>query len=93
VGFASFIESFVVDVFHEDFGTIFNLPMLANLHAAFMMLSLCYTQHLGYLFCIVLPFPSILQLYTEFDICTIVTLEKLLIVGSFGGFISHLVHC
>jgi hypothetical protein len=40
-------------------------------------------------------FPSlgILHHYVKFNIHTIVTLEKLLIVGSFDGFIGHLVHC
>ncbi len=38
------------------------------------------------------PSPCILQHYDKFNICTIVTLEKLLGVGSFGGSISHLVH-
>jgi hypothetical protein len=33
-----------------------------------------------------------LQYYVEFDIHTIVTLEKLFGVGSFGGYIGHLVH-
>jgi len=93
VGFTSFVESFVAKAFHEDFETIFNFPMLVDLHAIFMILSLYYTQCFGYLFCIVFSSPSILQLYIKFDTCTIVTLEKLLNVGSFGGFISHLAHC
>jgi hypothetical protein len=33
----SFIESFMVEAFHEDFKMIFNLPMLANPHVVFMM--------------------------------------------------------
>jgi hypothetical protein len=40
-----------------------------------------------------ISFPSILWHYAEFDIYIIITLEKLLGVGSFGGFISHLVCC
>ncbi len=38
-------------------------------------------------------FPSlgILHHYVEFNTCTITTLEKLLGVGSFDGFINHLV--
>jgi hypothetical protein len=38
-------------------------------------------------------FPSlgILQYYVESNICTTITLEKLLGVGSFGGFINHLI--
>jgi hypothetical protein len=41
----------------------------------------------------VFPSLSIWHHYVEFDIHTIATLEKLLGVGSFGGFISPLVHC
>jgi hypothetical protein len=37
--------------------------------------------------------PNILQHYTKFDIHSIITLEKLLGVGSFGGFIGHLAFC
>jgi hypothetical protein len=40
----------------------------------------------------VFPSPSILQHYTKFDTRTIVILEKLLGVRSFGGFIDHLAH-
>jgi hypothetical protein len=36
---------------------------------------------------------GILQHYVEFDTHTIVTLEKLLNVGSFGGFINNLIRC
>jgi len=36
---------------------------------------------------------GILQHYVEFDTHTIVTLEKLLNVGSFGGFINNLIYC
>jgi hypothetical protein len=39
------------------------------------------------------PFLGILQHYAKFNTCTIVMLEKLLGVGSFGGSISHLTHC
>ncbi len=53
VGSTSFIESFVVEVLHEDLRKISNLPMFADLWVAFAMLSLCYAQHLSYLFCIV----------------------------------------
>jgi hypothetical protein len=42
VGSTSFIESLVVEVFHEDLGTIFNLPMLAYFQATFAMLLLHY---------------------------------------------------
>jgi hypothetical protein len=37
------------------------------------------------------PSPSILQHYVEFNTCTIPTLEKLSSLGSFDGFIGHLV--
>jgi hypothetical protein len=40
----------------------------------------------------VFPFPGILQHYIEFNIHTIITLEKLLGARSFGGFIGHLAH-
>jgi hypothetical protein len=56
------------------------------------MLSSCYAQHPSYLFHTMFPSLSILQHYTKFNICTITTLEMLLGVGSFGGFINHLVH-
>jgi len=67
--------------------------MFANLHVAFTVLSLCYAQCLGYLFHTMFPFLSILQHYVEFNTCTVITLEKSLGVGSFGGSINHLVHC
>jgi hypothetical protein len=38
-------------------------------------------------------FVGSLHHYAKFDICTIVTLEKIFCVGSFGGFIGHLAHC
>jgi hypothetical protein len=43
VGSKSFVESFAIKALHENLGMIFCLPMLANLQAAFTMLSLCYT--------------------------------------------------
>jgi hypothetical protein len=60
VGSRSFVELFMVEVLHEDFGMIFNLPMPANLQVAFMKLSLCYAQHPCYLLHIVFPSLSIL---------------------------------
>ncbi len=42
VGSTSFVESFVVEVFHEDLWTIFSFPILADLQVTFMMLLLCY---------------------------------------------------
>jgi hypothetical protein len=47
VGSTSFVESFVIKVFHEDLGTIFSFLMFANLQGIFAMLSLCYAQHSG----------------------------------------------
>jgi hypothetical protein len=91
VGSTSFVELFVVEVLYEDLGTISSLPMLANLQATFMMLSLCYAQRLGYFFRTMFSSPNILQHYAKFDIHTIVMLEKLLGAGSFGGSIGHLV--
>ncbi len=83
MGSTSFVELFMVEVFHEDLKMIYNLPMFVDLQAAFTMLSSCYAQRLSYLFHIVFSSP-------KFDTYTIVTLEKLLGVGSFGGSISHL---
>ncbi len=92
MGSTSFIESFMAEALHEDLGTIFSLPMFADLQVAFAMLSLCYAQCLGYLLCTMFPAPGILQHYVEFNICIITKLEKLLSVGSFGGSISHLIY-
>jgi len=36
---------------------------------------------------------GILQHYTKFDTCTITSLEKLLGVGFYGGYINHLSSC
>jgi len=93
VGCTSFVEPFVTKVFYEDLGMIFNLPMFVDPLTAFAMLSLCYTQRLGYLFRVVFPFPGILQHYVKFNIRTITTSEKLFGVGSFGNSIDHLVCC
>jgi hypothetical protein len=67
--------------------------MLTNLHATFAMLSLCYTQRLGYLQCIVFPSIGILQHYTKFDVRTIVMLDKLLGSKCFGTIMGHLAYC
>ncbi len=80
----SFVELFVVEILHENFGMIFNLPMFA-------IFSLCYAQHSRYLFHTMFPSPSILQHYVEFGTHTIVTLEKLLGARFFCGFIGHLI--
>jgi hypothetical protein len=37
-------------------------------------------------------FPCVLQHYVKFNIHTIATLEKILGMGFFGGFIGHLVY-
>jgi hypothetical protein len=67
--------------------------MLEDFQANFAMFSLYCAQHLGYLIrTIVFPFLVILQHYVKFDIRIMATLEKLLGVGSFGGFIGHLTH-
>jgi hypothetical protein len=59
---------------------------------AFAMFSLCYAQRPSYLLRTMFPSLGILHQYVELNTCTITTLEKLLGVGSFDGFISHLVH-
>jgi Na+-transporting NADH:ubiquinone oxidoreductase subunit NqrD len=48
MGFKSFIESFVVEAFHEDMRMIYSLFMLANLEVIFAMFLLCYAQRLSY---------------------------------------------
>jgi hypothetical protein len=93
VGSTSFVELFVVEVLHEDFRMIFSLPMLVDPQMFFVMILLCYTQHRSYLLCTMFPSLGILQHYVKFNICTIITLEKLLDVGSFGGSIDHLAYC
>jgi hypothetical protein len=60
MGFRSFVESFVAEVFHEDLETISNFLMLVDPRATFVMFSLCYAQCFGYLFHIMFPSPSIL---------------------------------
>lgn len=50
--------------------------MLANPHATFIMLSLCYAQCPSYLLHIIFLFLGILQHYVEYDSHTIVTLKK-----------------
>jgi hypothetical protein len=56
----SFVESFVATIFHEDLGTISNLPMFTHIHMAFVMFLLFYVQCPNYLFHIMFPSPSIL---------------------------------
>jgi hypothetical protein len=89
----SFVESFVVEVFHEDIGMMFSLLMVANPRVAFVMFLSCYAQCSNYLFHTIFPSPDILQYYVEFNIHTMATLEKLFSEGSFGGSIIHLAHC
>jgi hypothetical protein len=64
--------------------------MLVNFHVAYVMISLCYAQQPCYLQHIVFPSLGLLQHYTEFDVCTIAMLEKLLGLGSFGTAMGHL---
>jgi len=90
VGSTPFAESVVAKTLHEDLGMIFNFPMLVDFQTAFAMFLLCYAQCLGYLLRIMFPSLDILQHYVEFNIHTIITLEKLLGAGSFGGSINHL---
>jgi hypothetical protein len=65
----------MVEAFHEDLGTIFNLLLLVDLRVIFVMVLLCYSRQPSYLFGTMFPSLSILQHYAEFDIRTIVTLE------------------
>jgi len=83
----------VLKALHEDLGTISSLSMFVDSYAIFVMLSLCYAQHLDYLLHILFPSPSILQHYIKFDIHIIYTLENLFDAESFDGSISHLVCC
>jgi hypothetical protein len=83
----------MVDAFCEDLGIISSLLLLVDLWVTFAMLLLCYSQQPSYLLGIMFPPLNILQHYIEFDTRTIVTLEKLLGVRSFGGSIGHLAHC
>jgi hypothetical protein len=83
----------MVEAFCEDLGTISSFLLLIDLWVTFAMLLLCYSQQPSYLLGTKFPSLSILQHYVEFDIRTIVMLEKLLGVRSFGGSIGHLAHC
>jgi hypothetical protein len=56
MGFVPFVESFVVDVIWEAFNIITSLPMFANPHATFIMLSLCSAQYPSYLLHIIFLF-------------------------------------
>jgi hypothetical protein len=56
LGSRSFVKSFVAKAFHEDLGTISNLPMFVDLQAAFEMFLFCYAQHLRHLLRTVFPF-------------------------------------
>jgi hypothetical protein len=67
--------------------------MFVNPHVTFIMLSLCYAQCPSYLLHIIFLFLGLLQHYAKYDAHTIVTLEKLLGVGSFGTIVGHLAHC
>jgi hypothetical protein len=83
----------MAEALHEDLGTISSLFMLADSHAALVMLSLFYAQRLRYLVHTMFPSSYILQHYVKFDTCTIATSQKLLSVGSFGGSINYLTRC
>jgi hypothetical protein len=86
----SFIEFFMTEAFHEDLGTISSFHMFTNLSVTFLKLSLYYAQWL--LVSYNVSISRYLRHYIEFDTHTIVMLEQLFNVGSFGGSISHLVH-
>ncbi len=58
-----------------------------------MMFFLCYAQCPSYLLPMVFLALSILQHYIKFDSCTMVTMEKLLGMGSFGITMGHLACC
>jgi hypothetical protein len=66
--------------------------MFKDPQEAFVMFLLCYAQQLGYLLWTMFPSLIILQDYVKFDIRIIITLEKLLGVGTIGGSIGHLTH-
>jgi hypothetical protein len=42
VGSKSFVETFVVEAFHEDIWTIYSFLMFVNPQMVFAMFSLCY---------------------------------------------------
>jgi hypothetical protein len=50
-----------------------------------------YAQWPNYLQCIVFPSLGILQHYIEFNVHTIVMLEKILVLGLFNTIMGHLV--
>ncbi len=60
MGSMSFVKSFVVKAFQEDFDTIVNILMFVNLQATFEFFSFCYAWCLGYLLHIVFSSPSML---------------------------------
>jgi hypothetical protein len=66
--------------------------MFKDPQEAFVMFLLCYAQCLSYLLGTMFPSLIILQHYVKFDIRIIITLEKLLGVGTLGGSIGHLIH-
>jgi hypothetical protein len=82
----------MVEVLHEDLGMIFSFLLLIDCHVAFVMFLLCYAKRPCYLFHILFPSLGILQHYVEFNIHTIVMLQKLFGARSFGGFINHPAH-
>lgn len=68
----------MVKACHEDLGTISSFPMFANPHVTFTMFSLCFAQRFSYLLHTMFPSLGIFQHYVEFNIHTIVIIEKLL---------------
>jgi hypothetical protein len=60
MGSTSFVGLFLVEVLREDLWTISNFLMLVNLHATFVMFSLCYAQHPSYLLHTMFPSLNIL---------------------------------
>jgi hypothetical protein len=82
----------VVEAFHENLGMISILLMFIDIYLAFTMLSLYYTQHLGYLLHKMFQSLCILQHYTKFDTHTITSLEKLFGAGSSSDYINHLIY-
>jgi succinate dehydrogenase/fumarate reductase-like Fe-S protein len=67
--------------------------MLIDPQAMFVMCSFCYAQCPSYLLPTIFMSPCILQHCTKFDSCTMATLKKLFIIGSFDIMAGHLVHC
>jgi len=87
-----FMESFVTKAFQKYFNNIINLPMFIDPQTTFMMSSLCYVIHLGYLLRNVFLSLGILQHYAKFELYTMTTLKKLFDRWSLSITMGHLVH-